>query len=69
MAERKDSEPTGSDSSATPENAAPAPKSEKSALPSVESPPLSPGADESAPVMGSEANESDPKELDAQMKH
>ena len=63
MAERKDSEPTGSDSSATPENAAtPAPKSEKSALPSVESPPLSPGADESAPVMGSEANEPDPAE-------
>jgi hypothetical protein len=64
MAERKDSEPTGSDASATPENAATpsAAKSEKSALPSVESPPLSPGADEEAPVMGSDANESDSAE-------
>jgi hypothetical protein len=64
MAERKDSEPTGSDASATPENAATpsAAKSEKSALPSVESPPLSPAADEPAPVVGSETNMFDPVE-------
>jgi hypothetical protein len=64
MADRKDSEPTGSDASATPENAATpsAAKSEKSALPSVESPPLSPAADESAPVMGSDSNTFDAAE-------
>jgi hypothetical protein len=67
MAERKDSEPTGGDASATPENAAlpsaaNSEKGAKAALPSVESPPLSPAAGESAPAMGSESNTFDPAE-------
>jgi hypothetical protein len=57
MAERNESEPTGSDASANPENAAnlPAPKSAKSGLPSIDSPPLSPAEGESVPAEESDA--------------
>jgi hypothetical protein len=59
MAERKDIDKASSDASATPDNT-PASALLRSDLPSVESPPLSPAAGETAPVTGLEAIRIDP---------